>query len=498
MPHPSPHRLRHIFIVTSIVIVTTVFCLGGYFLWKGLSVTQSVTLHNDTATPSLLSTAGGIVHSLFGSTTALKNDHGRINILLLGRAGTHYPGKNLTDTVIILSIDTTTKRAALLSLPRDLYVPVADTDLYTKLNSVYQYGLSTDDSATTLRKTVENITGLPIHYFVALDFDGFEKIIDALGGIRIDVVRDFLDTSYPGKNYSYETFSIKKGWQTLDGATALKYVRERHNDPEGDFGRAKRQQQVIQAAKEKSFTINTFLNPFTLNSFLSTLGESVRTDISPDEIGIFLTLAKNIDTHNVTTVVVDAWKTDSLLRVSHIDTDQGAMFTLVPRSGNWSEVRDMGINLFSLDEIKTHLAAVAGEHSSLLVITRPENATAATHIVDLATHDFGFDTATIRTDTTISTDTKSLIADHTGGTKPYSLDELLKKFMLTRTDTLSITLPPSKISSGTPQKTGPDFIIVLGNDLADELYFDANSALHSNQDAFDNAFSVPTLPQKKR
>jgi hypothetical protein len=113
--------------------------------------------------------------------------------------------------------------------------------------------------------TVTEITGLPIHYFVILDFDGFEKIIDTVGGVRINAERDFLDTRYPGKNYGYETFQLSKGWHSLDGATALKYVRERHADPEGDFGRAKRQQETIRAVRDKVFSVPTFLNPVMIS-----------------------------------------------------------------------------------------------------------------------------------------------------------------------------------------------------------------------------------------
>jgi LCP family protein required for cell wall assembly len=142
-----------------------------------------------------------------GTGQALSGEsEGRINILLLGRAGERYPGRNLTDTVMLLSLDMKKKRAGLLSLPRDLFAPIPGTGLSTKLNSLYQIGLNENVGTEILRDSVAEITGLPIHYSVMIDFDGFERMIDALGGIRVDVQRDIHDERYPGKNYSYETF----------------------------------------------------------------------------------------------------------------------------------------------------------------------------------------------------------------------------------------------------------------------------------------------------
>src|SRR6185369_16950039 len=307
----------------------------GFLLFRGFSASQNMQFENKSG--SFFTQMKGLTTSLFSEKrTPLRGEReGRINILLLGRAGEHYPGKNLTDTVMVMSIDINEKKVALLSLPRDLYVPIHETDLYTKLNSLYQYGLSDDRDASPVKKTVEDITGQPIHYFLTVDFDSFEKIIDTLDGIQVNALRDFYDTRYPGKNYSYETFELKKGWQTLDGKTALKYVRERHDDPEGDFGRAKRQQQVLQAVKEKAFSAGTLFNIFTLNSLLGTLGENIKTDISLEDMGKFLDLSRTIDTQNITSIVVDAWKKESLLRVSHIQIGPIAAFILVPRVGNW-------------------------------------------------------------------------------------------------------------------------------------------------------------------
>jgi LCP family protein required for cell wall assembly len=270
---------------SSIILTGTLILaltIVGFFLFQIISLPAKISL---TGNPSPMESARDIAQSFLQSeTTELRGaKDGRINILLLGRAGETYSGKNLTDTIALLSIDTVHFRAGILSIPRDLYAPIPDTNLFTKINSIYQYGLREQGNSKAIEETVSFITGQPIHYTVIVDFDGFEKIIDALGGVTIQNARDIHDARYPGKNYSYETFDLSKGWHTLDGKTALKYVRERHDDPEGDFGRAKRQQEVLQAIRNKALDPMLLGNIFTIKRLLATLGESVRTDITTKE-----------------------------------------------------------------------------------------------------------------------------------------------------------------------------------------------------------------------
>lgn len=458
-----------------------------FVLSKGLTVGRSIQVQNSTRA-SFFSDVKRLASSLLDDENSkLRGENtGRINILLLGRAGEHYPGKNLTDTIMVMSIDTANKKVGLLSLPRDLYVPIPKTGFFTKINSLYQYGLSQDAGTDPLRASVENITGQPIDYFFILDFDGFEKAVDALGGIEVDVLRDFYDTRYPGKNYSYETFEIKKGWQTLDGATALKYVRERHNDPEGDFGRAKRQQQIIETIKDKAFSLETFLNIFAINGLLDTLGESVKTDMTLEDMERFMKLARTLDTENVSSVVIDAWKKESLLRVSHVQVGSVAAFILVPRVGNWSEIRDVSENIFRLDTIQARSERIKEEAASLTLIASPEDMIAANRMKRIIVDEMGFASVTISTLGALeSKPEQSIIIERGGMGKIFSLDELLKKFALTKQS----ILPFDRKTLDTT-----DFTVVIGEDLADTLAFDEEnvSAL-----ADDTAFSEPLLPQEK-
>ena len=337
---------KKIFFIKTILwlIFFTLFIAAGYgvfFAWRINEIEKQIDVDRDTNT-SILDTFKGLASREEINLKGIGD--GRINILLLGVAGDGKPGKFLTDTIILASINTKTKQVALLSIPRDLYVSVPDENLSAKINTVYQYGLGKyegDEAKAILpvQKTIEDITSLRIHYWTVLDFDGFRKAIDAIGGVNITNERDIYDPRYPGPNYSYEIFELKKGLHHLNGDTALKYARMRHNDPEGDFGRAKRQQQVLQATKNKIFSTGTLLNVVALNDLFNILGNNIKTNIDSGEFGNMLRLIKELDTNNIANVVLDAWNPESLLKVSHVFFGDLRSFILIPRVGNWNEIR---------------------------------------------------------------------------------------------------------------------------------------------------------------
>lgn len=424
---PRLRRFLQLFIASAIGLSLV---LGIATIFIGTRFTQS--LHFENRDLSFLSGIRIIGDSFLGTGTALRGETaGRVNILLLGRAGEKYPGRNLTDTIMLLSLDTEKKLVGLLSLPRDLFAPIPGTGLSTKLNSLYQIGLNEDDGAEILRESVAEITGQPIHYYAMIDFDGFERMIDALGGIQVEVMRDIYDPRYPGKNYSYETFELKKGWQRLDGKTALKYARERHDDPEGDFGRTKRQQQIMQAVRDQVWSIPTFLNPFTLSGFLESLGESVTTDIPPEEFGRVIELARSIDTKNVSTIVIDAWKKESLLRVSHVENGGVRAFILVPRSGTWSEIRDAAEHLFEANTLEMKREAMKKESARILVLAAPRyRANAEALVADIRET---FPIASVKLQSNSDLDRvgeAAMIQDKSGVRAPYTLDTLIARYGL--------------------------------------------------------------------
>jgi len=409
------------------------------------------------------------IKSVTSNAPTLKGSEiGRINILLLGAAGKGKPGQNLTDTIMILSIDLKTNQIALFSLPRDLYVKIPGTSYQSKINSVYQAALNSsgndpNEAARSIKETVKDITSLDMDYYVVLDFDGFKQVIDAVGGINVTSERDIYDATYPGPNYSYETFELKKGFHQLDGATALKYARERHDDPEGDFGRAKRQQQIMQATKNRIFSAGTFFNIVAINDLINALGDNIRTDISPNEAAAFFELSKKLDTANINNVVVDAWNSGSLLKVSHVIVGNVRAFVLIPRISGYSEIQDLAQNVFDLNKINRRKKEIADEKATVAIIDKSGDRSLLGKIEKLLNERFGYKNVVTIADPMKFDEEASTAFDLTNGSKPFTLDEIATKL-------------PAKVSYDIPEgykrviekskNETPDIVVVLGKDLS--------------------------------
>ncbi|KKQ14747.1 MAG: hypothetical protein US25_C0021G0008, partial [Candidatus Moranbacteria bacterium GW2011_GWE1_36_7] len=461
---------QKIFLVILLIILISTFSYACFFVWKTYLATKKMNGTDKQQQTTFIQNMRSMIAPIISNDDlyALRGQEtGRINILLLGAAGENQPGGNLTDTVMIMSIDTKNKKLALLSLPRDFYVPIPSEQLsqnsqqttgqsFAKINSLYKIGTNQQAGTELIQKAVENITGVQIHYHVVVDFAAFEKIIDNIGGVNVMVQRDIYDPKYPGPNYSYQTFSLTKGSHLLDGQTALKYVRERHNDPEGDFGRAKRQQQVIQAVKTKLFSLQTLFNATALSKILDTLGNNVKTDISFNDIEQFIKLSRTLDTQNINNVVVDAWKQKSLLKVSHVMTGNDRAFILIPRVGNYSEIEDLARNIFDQAELKKRHDSIVEEEATISIVNQSGNKDLATKIKKLLNEKLEFKNVKIISDTNdMLTANSTISTNEVGAKKIFTLDELIKK------------LPASLTEKSTTSETTSesDITITLGNDL---------------------------------
>lgn len=472
---------RRVFFITLFSILLAALVGTAFIVWKISAVSQKITITNEPS-PSLAKNIQSVVAPIISAEhQPLKGEtEGRINILLLGAAGENNPGKNLTDTIMILSINTQTNKIALLSLPRDLYVNIPETKLHTKINSVYQYGLNNNAGTDYIKKTVESITQLTINYFLVLDFEGFTKIVDDVGGINVSVERDIFDSRYPGPNYSYETFEIKKGLHNMDGATALKYVRVRHDDPEGDFGRAKRQQQVIQSTKNKIFSLRTFLNVLTLNKMLNTLEKNLKTDIQLEEIDSFIWWSKQVDSQNINNAVVDAWKKDSLLKVSHVYYGGKPAFILVPRVGNYNEIKDLAENIFDLKKLSERKSEVEKEEAKITLINQSTDRQLAGKVQEVLEENLGFKSVIVKPSPRGTVETTTLVYDRTHGQKIFSLDEIIKKIPA------RLQAPEDAVNGGQASLASnnsgiidtmedSDFVISLGQDLEEIYKYEENT-----------------------
>jgi LCP family protein required for cell wall assembly len=225
----------------------------------------------------------------------------RTNILILGRSGEGHDSPDLTDTIIFASVGHTDHSVKLISLPRDIWIP----ELRAKLNSTYYWGNQRQKGGGIIlaKSTVESILGQPVHYGLVIDFSGFMKMVDVLGGVEIDVERAFVDEKYPiaGKENDecdgdleykcrYETVSFEKGKQIMDGETALKFVRSRNaeGDEGTDLAREARQQKVIAAVQKEVFSSRVLLSPKKMLSIWKVVSGSVETDIDSSAGAILL------------------------------------------------------------------------------------------------------------------------------------------------------------------------------------------------------------------
>jgi polyisoprenyl-teichoic acid--peptidoglycan teichoic acid transferase len=268
----------------------------------------------------------------------------RINILLLGIGGVGHDGPNLTDTIMLASIQPSTKKVSLISIPRDLLVDIPEQGWW-KINNAYHFGQKNGNQGGALvSQVVSNITGLPIQYYFRVDFDGFEKFVDDIGGVKVNVDRTFTDYSFPTYNDKYQTVSFEKGWQTMDGATALKFARSRHgnNGESGDFARSKRQQKIIQAVKDRLFSAETLLSQKTISNLIDTLKDNIDTNLEIAEMIELAKLSRELDTNNLINVVIDDRPNGYLYA-----TKFNEAYVLRPQNNDFGQIQMLAKNIFS-------------------------------------------------------------------------------------------------------------------------------------------------------
>lgn len=314
---------------------------------------------------------------LFNQNPTIQETNGMTNILLLGIGGGTHDGPNLTDTIIFASINQKANTVTLISIPRDLWVVNGSTG--EKINEAYADGQDNNNKGLIYTKAVvQNIVGQPIHYALRIDFGGFVKAVDEVGGIDVNVPSVLDDYHYPIDGNEdlpcghtpdeikafvattsadqqlweffpcrYKHLHVAVGVQHMDGITALEYVRSRHGVGEqgSDFARSKRQQQVIEAFRSKVLSAGILLNPSKIINLYNIVKTSIDTDITQADFGPFITLAQKIRSAKIHSVVIDNGDPTTgrpgLLDNGPTDAAHDFAYTLIPRVGdqNFSEIQ---------------------------------------------------------------------------------------------------------------------------------------------------------------
>lgn len=289
-------KVRRVYLPKAKIVILV---FGLFFvllvLFKGISMSRRF-MDATGITPLTL------IRLAFDSGADLQAIDGRVNILLLGIPGGEHNGADLTDTILVLSFHEKNKTLSMISVPRDIW---SDT-LKDKVNSAYFYGEEKKQGGGLVlsKAIISDMIGLPIQYALVLDFSGFTKVIDLVGGVSVDVPQGFIDPEFPvpGKENDecggdptflcrYEPLTFEAGVQTMDGARALKYVRSRHaqGDEGSDFARGRRQQEVILALKARLLSKDIYLNPGQLEKLYVSFEDATDTDMN---IGELLTVGK--------------------------------------------------------------------------------------------------------------------------------------------------------------------------------------------------------------
>ncbi len=254
----------------------------------------------------------------------------RLDILVLGIRGENDPdasdgGPLLTDSIQIFSYDKVTKKASLISIPRDLYVKIHD-DKKDKINSAYEYGIAhSPNSLEFIKNKFSQVSGVYIDDVVVFDFSSFKEIVDALGGVDVTLAAPFSES----QQWGYK-FSLPAGLNHLNGQDALYYARSRYSST--DFDRSRRQQQIMFAIKDKLSQLNFLSDPVKSFQIVNLIRSDIKTTLGIWNIRQYLDIANNIKFDQMKRTVIS---TDNLL----VDGRENGSYILLPKNGNLSEIK---------------------------------------------------------------------------------------------------------------------------------------------------------------
>ena len=313
--------------------------------------------------------AGEVVEVI---ATDLKTDeNGYTNIVLLGDGGYAREGAGLVDTIIGVSIDHEKEAVSMLSIPRDYYylnTPYAKANPnyfgIGKINEVflaYDDGDFNSDSYEAYQEVIKDIVDLEFHYFIRVDFNAFVEIVDSLGGVEVDVQQAIYDSKYPNKtDTGPDPFRVEAGLQVMDGETALKYARSRHNQyaASGDFDRAARQQQLLSALQQKALSRDVLTSPKTLKAVFDSIQDNMSTNMEWRELVALAEFGAEFDRSNlVMKVLNDDWNSEGgFLGNGNRDVYGGAV--LLPAAGDLDEIHRYTDLIFNHRELYLDLPKV--------------------------------------------------------------------------------------------------------------------------------------------
>jgi len=442
------------FVVFFIVLLVTI---GGIAFSTNIVFSDHPVV--DLGANTFLGQIRALVRS--GDRKLAGEDNDRVNILIMGIGGAGHDGPDLTDSVILASLKPSTGKVAMLSIPRDLWIDTADYGP-VKLNSIDAYAeAKTKDSGPAAEAAaLSTVLNEPINYWARIDFSGFQKMIDAIGGVDVTVDRSFTDSTFPVSDTSdlVRTVSFSAGTQHMDGKKALDFARSRHgsNGEGSDFARSKRQEKIILAVREKLLKAGTLLNPFTMDSLYQTVKGSLLTNLQTWEA---IRLAQSVSGIKTTDISLSVMSDQNVL-VDGRNSD--GSFILTPKDGDWSNVAAFAANVFVSSAAATAPANLNDDNTAVVaaapIVPITIEVQNGTSVAGLAQHTAsaltaaGFIVSKIGNAPSRTYD-RSVIYDLTKGVNANAVAKLRTLVNANIATDLPVSITPP---------SGADFLIILG------------------------------------
>lgn len=426
-----------------IVLLTIALVIGGYFGFKFWQTSHSVFF------------GGGGSAGLAGckDISQLKKEGDcRINILLLGIGGPGHVGPNLTDTILLASIDPINNSIALVSIPRDLWVQIPGYGSQ-KINAAYAYGKEYSkskkrsqqylDGFKLIDQALSPVIGMDIDYHVLVNFAAFKEAVNDLGGVTINVPETLYDPTIAWENNANPLIA-NKGTQTMNGAQALLYARSRATS--SDFARGQRQRALLVAIGNKVLSLGTFSNPVRVSNLLSSFGQNVFTDFSLGNLKPIYGLVSKVPASNITSLDI-ASTPGNLVTTGNLN----GLSVVYPIAG-----------IFNYSQTAPYVRStlrdgfIAKENGQIAVY----NATGTTSLAakkSAILQAYGYRIIDAQTAPNATSPAKTILVDLSRGAKKYTRHYLEMRFGVS-----SLTSLPSEF--GIKPNPNADFVIILGQD----------------------------------
>jgi LCP family protein required for cell wall assembly len=444
---PSKHpRLKKILKRGGLVALALVILGAGWFGWTLYHNASKITGNKNPF--SLLSVFKPV---------PLKNHNGRVNVLLAGDSADRTDGAGgdtLTDSIMVLSLDTKTHTGTMVSIPRDLWVEIPGMG-HQKINAANtNTGFSAQGYPSggmgQLEQVITDNLGIPIDYYALINYTAFRDMVNAMGGITVNIQssdpRGLYDPSRD-LNTGGALVKLSNGVQTLNGGQALNLARARgdaygsYGFPQSDFNRTENQRMMLTAVKNKANTLSVLTNPVTLSKLANAVGNNVKTDMKLNEAESFYALSKDINDSNITSVNINTLIPGQTMLANY--TSPQGLSALIPAAGLdvFGDIQAALQKIFSNDPVvKEGARIVVLNGGNLIGIAGQESKILQSKNMNV-----------IATADAPSIYQKTTIVDKSGGKMPNTKSALVKLF-------------GNNVTTSDPAATNynADFVVILG------------------------------------